>query len=202
MKRIMFNDKYGLTQAVLDGRKTITRRIVKLESTLAITWDCYTDFDKHIAIKDYITKNIQPKYKVDEVVAIAQNYTTIFHAGNCPDDFFMDSSTINKKYCGAGFKNKMFVSAALMSHHIRITNIKVERLQDISNEDCLKEGIQKWADVKNVKDVAKYGGYTNGDWDWFETPRKAFSALIDKLSGKDTWERNPYVFAYSFERVD
>lgn len=30
-KKIMFNDKYGLTQAVLDGRKTMTRRIIKLD---------------------------------------------------------------------------------------------------------------------------------------------------------------------------
>lgn len=29
MKKIMFNDRYGLTQAVLDGRKTVTRRIIK-----------------------------------------------------------------------------------------------------------------------------------------------------------------------------
>ena len=36
---------------------------------------------------------------------------------------------------------------------------------------------------------------TNG----FDTPREAFAALIDKVSGKGTWESNPYVWAYEFE---
>lgn len=55
----MFNDKYGLTQAVLEGRKTMTRRIVALGSTLAITWDCVTEIDRDIAIKigTYIRPN-------------------------------------------------------------------------------------------------------------------------------------------------
>lgn len=41
----------------------------------------------------------------------------------------------------AGWTNKMFVRANLMKRHIRITDVKVERLRDISEEDCLKEGI-------------------------------------------------------------
>lgn len=34
---------------------------------------------------------------------------------------------------------------------------------------------------------------------WIDTPREAFAALIDKVSGKGTWESNPYVWAYEFE---
>lgn len=36
---------------------------------------------------------------------------------------------------------------------------------------------------------------------WFHTPKEAFAALIDKVSGKGTWEKNPLVFAYGFVRV-
>ena len=34
-----------------------------------------------------------------------------------------------------------------------------------------------------------------------KTPHEAYAALIDKISGKGTWERNPYVFVYDFELV-
>lgn len=38
-----------------------------------------------------------------------------------------------------GWDNKMFVRAEHMPHRIRITDIRVERLQDISDEDCLRK---------------------------------------------------------------
>ena len=43
MKKIMFNDKYGLTQAVLDGRKTMTRRAFYIPDKLALTYYVETD---------------------------------------------------------------------------------------------------------------------------------------------------------------
>lgn len=187
MKKICFNDKFGLTQAVLDGRKTITRRIVPFT---------YCKDKIHLS-----------RYKVGEVVAIAQSYETIFHAGNCPNDFFVDSSTINKKYCGAGFKNKMLVRADLMIHHIRITNLKVERLQDISDEDCLREGVELNTRQYEYDGTKKYCVCGLKHWRAigctdFDTPREAFAALIDKVSGKGTWESNPYVFVYEFKLID
>ena len=76
MKKIMFNDHYGLTRAVLQGLKTQTRRIYKLpkesygrleiESNNIITFD----FDGN----ELITK---PKYKIGEIVAVAQSYLQI-----------------------------------------------------------------------------------------------------------------------------
>ena len=215
MKKISFNDKFGLTQAVLDGRKTMTRRIIKCPRTFKGEWvagfnihrchsdkkivgyPCMYDADE----REFDSGEIIPRYKVGEVVAIAQSYETIFHAGNCPNDFFVDSSTINKKYCGAGFKNKMFVRADLMIHHIRITDIKIERLQDISDEDCLKEGIYEDSGDDEFPPSIFYEFEGNKD-DGFDTPREAFSALIDKVSGKGTWESNPYVFVYEFKLID
>lgn len=85
----------------------------------------------------------------------------------------------------------------VVPHQIRITDIKVERLQDISDEDCLKEGILKreirpFVTIEIRYQVPKTIIYK-------DTPREAFAALIDKVSGKGTWEKNPYVFAYKFE---
>ncbi len=95
----------------------------------------------------------------------------------------------------------MFVRADLMPHHIRITNIKIERLQDISNEDCLKEGVYEDSGDDEFPPSIFYEFEGKKD-DGFDTPREAFAALIDKVSGKGTWESTPYVFAYEFELVD
>ena len=200
MKKIMFNDKFGLTQAVLDGRKTMTRRIIKLDKLGEYNFDNALKQEwGRKSIEAYI--NNYARYKVGEVIAIAQSYETVFHSGNCPNDFFVDSSTINKKYCGAGFKNKMFVKADLMPHHIEITGIKVERLQEISDEDCLKEGIIKGkCGSESTHFMDAY--YVPKEKQPYCTPRDAFEILIDKVSGKGTWESNPFVFAYEFVLVD
>lgn len=228
MKKIMFNDKYSLTQAVLNGRKTMTRRVCKYDrpnETYDILFPVFepNDYDNDGNIVsplnyafgwkndkgDFTGWNI-PKYKVGEVCAIAQSYETIFHSGNCPNDFFVDSSTINKKYCGAGFKNKLFVRADFMPHHIRITNIKIQRLQEISNEDCLKEGIIKTIYKSADGEWGRYywhHGVTRsncpyGQYKEYSNPLEAFASLIDCVSGKGTFKSNPYVFVYEFELVD
>lgn len=52
--------------------------------------------------------------------------------------------------------------------------------------------------------VATDGGFEfeGNEDDGFDTPREAFAALIDKVSGKGTWESNPYVFVYEFKLID
>ena len=177
MKNIYFNDKFGLTRAVLNGRKTITRRIVPFT---------YCKDKIHLS-----------RYKVGEVVAIAQSYETVYHEQGLET---LDMLVSGWKY-SKGWRNKLFVCADFMSHHIRITDIKVERLQDISDEDCLKEGIYEDSGDDKYPPSIFYEFEGNED-DGFDTPREAFAALIDKVSGKGTWESNPYVFVYEFKLID
>ena len=89
----------------------------------------------------------------------------------------------------------MFTKAELMPHHIQITNVRVERLQDISDEDCLAEGIT------NDCGVFKYT-VDNALTKTFMTAKEAYASLIDKVGKKGTWESNPWVFVYYFELVD
>lgn len=197
MKKISFSDKYGLTQAVLDGRKTMTRRFVNGNYTSVIISE-----GKFLGVvgngKDYI--KLVPKYKIGEVVAIAQSYSD---CGNMPD-YGLDEDGYPIMPKRSGFFNKMFVRADLMPHHIRITNIKIKRLQDISDGDCLKEGIYKLNSANGNGGIAYsfVGASSSKHIGLYASPREAFAALIDKVSGKGTWESNPYVFAYEFELID
>lgn len=222
MKKIMFNDEFGLTQAVLEGRKTMTRIIIEIDECVRFPIICFRpleNWEKKVVNPNYVFNGhvyavyneldllchlVKPRYEIGEVVTIAQSYMDVdrFHrkGKNAAYLEYLDSILPELKL-HPGWTNKMFVKADLMPHHIEITGIKVERLQDISDEDCLKEGIYEDSGDDEFPPSIFYEFEGNKD-DGFDTPREAFAALIDKVSGKGTWESNPYVFAYEFVLVD
>ena len=192
MKKIMFSDKFCLTKAVLDGTKTMTRRVLRDNVPLG-NWE---ETQKHLP------------YKGGEIVAIAQPYKDIIECMAEYSDIIINvDGSINREY-KAGWTNKMFVRADLLPHHIRITDIKIERLRDISEEDCLKEGII-FIEPLFIGDDAyfyavkrKVRQMYDNILKFFSSPQRAYADLIDKISGRGTWESNPWVVAYSFELVD
>lgn len=204
-KKIMFNDKYGLTKAVLEGKKTQTRRVIsdKILDKIKLFQDEYLNASCDILegndlIEAYMV-NYPEKlpYNVGEIVAVAQSYK---YAGIKPEYIvgYENYGTTITAIQSPGWTNKMFVKPELMPHQIRITAVRVERLQDISDEDCMKEGI--WS-AENVGLEGRTFWYPNLINSTFRTPREAYADLIDKVSGKGTWERNPYMFVYDFELI-
>ena len=194
----MFNDRYGLTDAVIEGRKTVTRRII-----YGIDFPVNMVMGRALPDKDgkiYAVANgeniiVKLRYKVGEIVAVAQSYE---NAGVDPE-YPIEGVQLAKEH--AGWRNKMFVSAKLMPYRIRITGIRCERLQDISDEDCFREGIiESWYESTDTTTYG-YADEKKGTAVEFDTPRKAFASLIDRVSGKGTWASNPWVVAYEFELV-
>lgn len=92
----------------------------------------------------------------------------------------------------------MFVEADLMPHHIKITNVKIEHLQDISDYDILHEGVRKVYDNNAHYYVYKY----LSDGFIFYTSQEAFTSLINKIMGEGTWDSNPWVVVYEFALID
>lgn len=143
MKKIMFNDKYALTQAVPEGRKTQTRRIIKLDDIGQFNID-------NARKRQWGEKSLQAfieneaRYKVGEVLAIAQSYKDLFEEDKkrYEKGERIKNVLVKNPSDTAGWNNKMFVKATSMHNHIRITNVRVQRLQDISDDDCLAEGIE------------------------------------------------------------
>ena len=212
----MFNDRYGLTQAVIEGRKTMTRRLIP-DEFFGLTWD--TRGDTLVYENEYgdfidVRHSKYTRYKVGEVVTVAQSYSTIAAGHPDVDTFLLQVAKAHKISLEsvqdlAGWNNKMFTKAELMPHRIRITGIKCEGLQDISDEDCIREGVNggyigyyvpgiKCRDWEKESHVETTDG---GVWKLFPTPRKAFASLIDKVSGRGTWGLNPWVVVYEFELV-
>ena len=204
MQKIMFNDQYELTKAVLEGRKTQTRIICKYSrpnESYDIVFPIFEpkDYDNkgnNTSALNYafgwrndegmFTGWNKPHYKVGEIVAIAQRYADI---GIEPFPF-----------CEAGWRNKMRVKADLMPHQIKVTNVRIQRLQNISDEDCLAEGIVKKVGYEGIPRY--YVPWYKHTWAYAtDSAKDAYRFLIDRVSGKGTWESNPWVFVYEFELV-
>lgn len=217
MKKIMFSERFGLEQAVLAGTKTMTRRIIP---DIEIDWNhrgrvtLPVDGFEHgvlfmdvrsilhdAGICDYSAPaKYQPKYEVGEEVAIAQPYKNdgvlTYNAYNEDGTAREDGLQRHKEMLGSkGYRNKMFVKAEYMPHRIRITGIKVERLMDINEEDCLREGIKK------MEEGMPYRFDENGKIHLSADPRMLFADLIDRISGRGTWQSNPWVYVYTFELI-
>ena len=204
MKKIVFNDRYGLTQAVIEGRKTVTRRIEFDDELQKMVTDSdsyyYDDGYLVFATRGVDIHHVKTRYKVGEVVAVAQSYQTV---GFDPHATFGDCFAIGNL---AGWNNKLFVKSELMPHQILITSIRCERLQDISDADCMKSGVTEHyvsEDTFAYSFPGLAGFYLGGG---FPQPkedaiRKVFALVIDKISGKGSWERNPWVLVYEFELV-
>jgi hypothetical protein len=112
MKGIMFNTKYGLEQAVLNGTKTRTWRADK-----------------------------EPRYKIGEIVAIKQCYYDVLNYHKKKNNVTLEQRIIAYYSGEKGWRNKMFTSNEEMPHKIKITGIKQCRLQDINDLECCAEGI-------------------------------------------------------------
>jgi len=223
MKKIMFSERFGLEQAVIAGTKTMTRRIIP---DIEIDWNrrgrvtlpvggfehgvLFMDVRSILhdaGICDYSAPaKYQPKYEVGEEVAIAQPYKNddvlTYNAYNEDGTAREDGLQRHKEMLGSkGYRNKMFVKAEYMPHRIRITGIKVERLQDISDEDAMREGIRQSVVEYGDKKIVQWTYFGEKITTWYDSPREAFAALIDRISGRGTWQRNPWVYAYTFELI-
>lgn len=209
MKKIMFNNHYGLTKAVIKRIKNKTRRLAPIPEDIHVfrkleivenelrIWHAY----------DNSYTSVKLPYKVGEIVAIAQSYKDAGYSGNELQrvkkgrEEWVDLPLSELP----GWTNKMFTYPTMMTHQIRFTDVRVERLQDISDEDCLAEGIYK-DECKTYfngyafdTSIDQYGDVLASQW--FKTPQAAYAVLIDKISGKGTWQANPWVLAYTFELV-
>lgn len=206
MSKIMFNKTYGMEAAAIEGYKTKTRREEKSLSVLPtnfnpmlteIVFYPYDLVELHVECRfmgNHVeTHHLKPRYKIGEKVAIAQCYKDVINPLDWVNTYIYKDE--------AGWLNKMFVRKDMMPHHILITNVEVQRLQDITDDDCADEGIRcgPFKDFPNEM-FFPYPGCKDSEVCY--RPKYAFKILINKVCGRGTWERNPWVYVYSFIKID
>lgn len=174
-----------LFKAVILGNKTVTRRIA-------------------LFIKDQLTIYGEPemfnqKYQIGKSVYLKEPYIDdldmdhVFYKFNPDHIAMLKSSGYTKEISMPKFwKNKLFMPEDKARYFIEIKDIRLERLQDITYEECLKEGIV----------CSEFGYWDNGSTvSMFESAISAYADLIDRINGKGTWMKNPHVFRYEFELI-
>ena len=192
-----------MVQAILDGRKTQTRRIIKKPSVL------------DMISKGFINNAIMlGNMRVGDVLWVRETwkwegdtkYTDLMPLGN----FYYKADFEN----GEGpckWKPSIFMPKTASRIFLRVTDIRVERLQDISEEDCIKEGISQ---IDNQPIL--YDNYLHGknviwqmdgeQWDikrtyGFTNPIHSYHSLWESINGIGSWNLNPYVWVYEFEVI-
>lgn len=148
-------------------------------------------------------KELKPRYNVGEILYLKEPYRFppdvdfIVYKFDYPNGRY-EYPGCDKIDTNVDWKNKLFMPASAARHFIKITAVRAERLQDISNEDCIKEGIEE---ERNWGNGTEWFTYCNGTHS-FDTPREAYKALINSIDGKDTWDNNPWVWVYNYELID
>lgn len=187
----------ALTQLVIEGKKDMTRRLT-------------TD---------------RRQYEVGEKVALAEAYGFIWRELNAIPDkqiAYMRRlrSVLNVEHPSIipAWENKLFVRPELMRYQIEIAGKRTEHLQDISDEDILREGVfhgmcssrnietgetgdYTWLDIKRKK-LPNGHYHVNIKHNVHSNIRECFIEMINHICGKGTWEQNPEVYVYTFKLID
>lgn len=202
MKKIMFNNKYGLNQAVIEGRKTMTHRVLFLSEADEEYLDQAFDWD----LRESVILDRYAEYKVGEIVAVAESYEDVCftHCKWLTIQSFAIGKQLGELQKEKGWTNKMNVRADLMPSNICITDRKIERLHSISAEDCLKEGvmIDPYTGFYFVPNLYLHRRTKNtAGPTLFEYPEAAYYSLCKKLRMVLDNAANPYTVAYTFEHL-
>jgi hypothetical protein len=214
VKGILFNT--DMVRAILAGRKTVTRR--KINRDIINNCDMDTDgtlLDYGNADGDFINPVKLCRYQTGDILYVRETWTLEeFYdngamikyraGGELPIDYDCEGETYHRlvKFAEDGWIPSLHMPKEAARIWLRVTDVRVERLQDITEEQARMEGV-----------LSPYH-YADNDEYWEETKRNelpydiaAFSALWDstiKKTGIDIygWNANPWVWAIKFERCD
>ena len=213
-KPILFNTE--MAKAILDGRKTVTRRVVKPQPT-APRWNCigYLGYD------DGHGYQMEQQYKVGDILYVRETWgkhpkQDIFYyradsvcngksdEWGCPEPYDKTNNCILCEWCDGFIKWRPSIHMPKSAARIflKVTGVRVERLQDMYVDDAINEGawgngipILPFSLLYKEHPKASCNAIASFAHLWDSTmPKKD----IDRYG----WEANPWVWVYEFERVE
>ena len=181
---ILFNSE--MVKAILEGRKTQTRRVIKPQPE---------DFDgDNILWKGrWKPLNVCPYGQVGDRLWVKETWTPDIFTGK---PLWYKANGIPDSLKNIRWKPSIFMPRWASRITLEITGLRVERLQEITEEDTIKEGI--------VMNNRPFEG-----WYWMPNiysttnPIVAFEKLWDSLNAKReySWEQNPWCWVLEFKRI-
>lgn len=225
VRPILFNT--DMVRAILDGRKSCTRRVVKPQPKARL---CYTYAGSHKGcigkwtypnrgahefwgeeyklpenIKDEeLSKRWNPPYHTDDILYVRETWMdyaglTMYKA-DC-DIYRLDSLN----FAGFGWKPSIHMPKEEARIWLKVTDVRVERLQEITDDGALKEGAQGVRCYHAA--IGAYGCTDCMNTGWLEPPTLEFMGIWDSTIKKTEldrygWNANPWVWVIEFERCN
>jgi len=199
MKGILFKP-WKIKAIAEDDREWMTRRLGGLKEInkepdkwtcngWAGSWQGFAFSDKSSATTSRIVK---PRYQVGEVVYLKEAWRMSWYKfGNDRQIPYYRLGTGRENQKGI-WKSPLFMPEWAARLFIKITDIRAERLQEITEEDAITEGIYRGGNY--------YSDNIHAAVD--DTACSAFKRLWNSINKDYPWESNPWVFVYSFKRVE
>ena len=179
-----------MVRAILDGRKTQTRRLVKPQpnyvNTLGVPF--YPDGKGPVDYRCCPYGQPGDRLWVKETFAYAGPEINLV-----PGFVYRATDPDWSTLVGFRWKPSIFCTRAASRITIEITAIRIERLNDISQEDALAEGMDVF------EDGAGFTVPPNGAW--HRNPEDAFRDLWQSINGPDSWSANPWVWVVEFKAL-
>lgn len=194
-----------MVKAILDGRKAMTRRVIKPQPEFCITSDIRNR--QPLAFWVDNARWVKPRYQPGDILWVRETwyknyphkYGRYFYRADGEE---IDMPTIYGetikygKADGLKWRPSIFMPKEACRLFLKVTNVRVERLQDITDDDAWKEGFER---------DFPFCEKTECDTCLDEcSARYKFNKLWDNLNAKRGygWDTNPWVFVIEFKRVN
>lgn len=223
MKGIMF--KEDLFEAIVAGKKTMTRRVINPQPPEGCEFIGISEEypDKKIGFYWSDTKkgmkqgfwpsienNLHPKYQPDEIVYLKEPYcyAPIIEEQRLVYPELSDYIyKYGNNYKNLKWKNKLFMPAKHARYFIKITNVRVQRLADISEDDAKAEGVEKLGFGNFYRHYSPENSFTkkelkSGGCPICKNAKASFISLFIKINGDKVTKSNPWVWVYEFELIE
>jgi hypothetical protein len=202
-----------MVQSILKGKKTETRRIIKLDYP---KWD-FMGFEignsyrkNHVAFgiksENNVCDLIKQKFFVGDVIwgreTFALKGQRVFYKAD--NDNFENAGL--KGLYDFVWKPSLFMPKDVCRLFLEVENVTIERLQDISEEDAINEGLE--TSIVKSSIFQTYLGYKNyyvqdaEDELYYRSPIDSYKSLWMSINGSQSWQENPFVWVYSFKVVE
>lgn len=198
MKPILFNTE--MVRAILEGRKTVTRRVIKPQPTYSprdgFSWNGHaygTDFPPTAKGAGYNLRGVAP-YKVGDILYVRETWNEweggyVYKAWNEP---------FHQVGAYGTWRPSIHMPKEAARIFLKVTGVRVERLQDINSKGSFQD---------HVTNIAREGIKLQAVMENYEKQANDFKALWDSTIKKDqlqyySWDANPYVWVIEFERCE
>ena len=217
-KPILFSTE--MVQAILAGRKTQTRRVIKADfpenstfigcretlgkSGVGFYW-CDGTTGPMQGFFPGLFEDLYPKYQPGDILWVRET----FIESKTPDIPNNRGWSFSYKADGGygiiNWKPSLFMPKEAARIFLKVTDVRVERLQDISEEDAIAEGVSIVYDYGSFVTYKNYLFKDKKTYNKQDTrcPKESFQSLWQSINGKKhPWESNPWVWVYEFERIE